>query len=252
MLPVIMLSACSTIKQWFPDKEKDYQFTTEIPELVLPPDLQNPQTPSLPMAAPAPIEPAQAIAPSGDEIETVVEPENPAPDINPAETTMITGAEQAAPDTAAPDDSVATASPEEAVKTSSGSASVSYQVDIISVDGQNGLRIHTSFANAWRAVDKALSRKAIEVNARDQDNKQFIVRYDPDEHDVQDSSFWDEVDFFFYGLKGKEKAYILKLTESGQWSDLLVFDEESQPASDVGAVKLIKLLEETIKSDFAR
>lgn len=32
-------SGCSTIKSWFPDKEKDYQFRTEIPELVLPKEL---------------------------------------------------------------------------------------------------------------------------------------------------------------------------------------------------------------------
>ncbi|MGR9114362.1 MAG: outer membrane protein assembly factor BamC [Gammaproteobacteria bacterium] len=32
-------SACSRIKSYFPDKEKDYQFKTEIPELILPDDL---------------------------------------------------------------------------------------------------------------------------------------------------------------------------------------------------------------------
>lgn len=32
-------SACSRIKSYFPDKEKDYQFKAEIPELVLPDDL---------------------------------------------------------------------------------------------------------------------------------------------------------------------------------------------------------------------
>ncbi len=36
---LINLSACSTIKTYFPDKERDYQFTTEIPPLILPPDL---------------------------------------------------------------------------------------------------------------------------------------------------------------------------------------------------------------------
>lgn len=36
---LINIAACSTIKTWFPDKEKDYQFTTEIPPLILPPDL---------------------------------------------------------------------------------------------------------------------------------------------------------------------------------------------------------------------
>lgn len=33
------VTACTYIKSYFPDKEKDYQFTTEIPPLKLPPDL---------------------------------------------------------------------------------------------------------------------------------------------------------------------------------------------------------------------
>jgi len=36
---VIALSGCSRIKGYFPDKEKDYQLTTEIPELIVPADL---------------------------------------------------------------------------------------------------------------------------------------------------------------------------------------------------------------------
>ncbi|MDP3333928.1 MAG: hypothetical protein Q8S55_18390, partial [Methylococcaceae bacterium] len=38
------LSACTTIKEAFPDKEKDYQFTTEIPKLIIPADLANGST----------------------------------------------------------------------------------------------------------------------------------------------------------------------------------------------------------------
>ncbi|OYV20391.1 MAG: hypothetical protein CG441_409, partial [Methylococcaceae bacterium NSM2-1] len=34
------LSACSYVKSLFPDKEKDYQYTTEIPPLILPDDLK--------------------------------------------------------------------------------------------------------------------------------------------------------------------------------------------------------------------
>lgn len=44
LYPIILFfvaaSGCSTIKSWFPDKEKDYQFRTEIPELVLPKELE--------------------------------------------------------------------------------------------------------------------------------------------------------------------------------------------------------------------
>ena len=36
----VNLSACSTIKSWFPDKEKDYHYHKELPELEYPPDLQ--------------------------------------------------------------------------------------------------------------------------------------------------------------------------------------------------------------------
>jgi outer membrane protein assembly factor BamC len=44
VLLAIILSAgsgCSQIKSWFPDKEKDYQFKAEIPDLVVPDDLDH-------------------------------------------------------------------------------------------------------------------------------------------------------------------------------------------------------------------
>ncbi|MDP2179650.1 outer membrane protein assembly factor BamC [Methylicorpusculum sp.] len=42
VLLIILLSSgpgCSRIKSWFPDKEKDYQFKAEIPDLIVPDDL---------------------------------------------------------------------------------------------------------------------------------------------------------------------------------------------------------------------
>jgi len=41
VLLVMSLSACSRIKGYFPDKEKDYQLTSEIPELQVPEDLSD-------------------------------------------------------------------------------------------------------------------------------------------------------------------------------------------------------------------
>ncbi|GAB4261935.1 MAG: hypothetical protein Kow0065_12510 [Methylomicrobium sp.] len=40
VLPLLAGAGCSTIKSWFPDKEKDYQFRTEIPELILPKEME--------------------------------------------------------------------------------------------------------------------------------------------------------------------------------------------------------------------
>jgi len=68
------LPACSYVKSLFPDKEKDYQFTTEIPPLTLPADLGKNSILNTPVAAPA-VEPAEDAAPAEEqaEAEPVVE-----------------------------------------------------------------------------------------------------------------------------------------------------------------------------------
>lgn len=40
---IIALSGCGQVKEFFPDKEKDYQLTSEIPELIIPEDLSGAQ-----------------------------------------------------------------------------------------------------------------------------------------------------------------------------------------------------------------
>jgi outer membrane protein assembly factor BamC len=56
------VTACSYIKSYFPDKEKDYQFTTEIPPLKLPPDLDKNAELSAPAADSAEPVPGQSAA----------------------------------------------------------------------------------------------------------------------------------------------------------------------------------------------
>ncbi len=68
------MSGCSTIYSWFPDKEKDYQFTTEIPPLTLPADLGKDSILNTAVAAPV-VETAEDVAPADEpgETELVVE-----------------------------------------------------------------------------------------------------------------------------------------------------------------------------------
>lgn len=73
---LVNVSACTYIKNLFPDKEKDYQFTTEIPPLVLPPDLSGdsitkaPSAPATETAEKA-ADTASADAPSTEETPTI-------------------------------------------------------------------------------------------------------------------------------------------------------------------------------------
>jgi outer membrane protein assembly factor BamC len=67
---LLNLSACSVIKSYFPDKEKDYQFTTEIPDLIVPPDLA-PNSPAKAPAIAAPVAQAVEAPPVTHKIDTV-------------------------------------------------------------------------------------------------------------------------------------------------------------------------------------
>jgi outer membrane protein assembly factor BamC len=195
------LSACGYIKSLFPDKEKDYQYTTEIPPLIWPNDLRHNSTPAHPAATIAP--PVAASAPAASS-------EN----------------EPAIPDTA--------------IKVEQVKAD----------DGASHLRVNVPFIQAWRMVGKALNRKSIEVTERNQDARQFTIEYDPGEHaQAEDGSIWDEVTFMFGGIQGNEKTYRLKLTETHQQTDIVVVDEDQKPLADADSVKLLNLLETTLKAD---
>ena len=117
--------------------------------------------------------------------------------------------------------------------------------------GENRLRINVPFSRAWRIVNKALSRKSIEVTERNQEARLITVQYDPDEQKVEDGSYWDEVVFMFSGIQSNEKTYLLKLEENNHQTDIVAVDEDQQLLSDAASFKLLTLLQETIKADLA-
>ncbi|MDO9423567.1 MAG: outer membrane protein assembly factor BamC, partial [Methylobacter sp.] len=160
---LLNVSACTYIKNLFPDKEKDYQFTTEIPPLVLPPDLANDSVAKVPSAAPAAEATDVAASDSTDE---------------------STGVEPFAPQT----------------ETDQDIDRKLIQLELVDADqGTKRLRIGASSVTAWRMVGKALSRNSIEVPDRNQEERLFHVQYDPNKQVVEDGSFWDEIVFFFTG-----------------------------------------------------
>ncbi len=197
---LLNVSACTYVKNLFPDKEKDYQFTTEIPPLVLPPDLAGDAIASVPSA------------PVAETASATPEPE-PAPSV---ERKLI---------------------------------------PVALVDAEEGiqrLRIGAPVVTAWRMVGKALSRKAIEVTNRNQEERLFYVQYDPNAKEVEDDSMWDEVVFLFKGLQINEQEYILKLVENNLQTDVIITDKEQKPVATPEGLSLLMLLHDTIKADLAK
>ena len=226
------LSACSYVKSLFPDKEKDYQYTTEIPPLILPDDLKKGYLPdvirSSPSAPPPSANLADATVPAAAVNALNEEDKSAAPATN----------ESPAPSTATESEPVL---PNTAIT-----------VEHIKLkDGENRLRLNVPLTNAWRMINKALSRKSIEVTARNQETKLITVQYDPDEQKTEDGTYWDEVKFMVSGFQGNDKTYLLKLEENNQQTDISVVDEEQKILSDDASVKLLTVLEETMKADLA-
>lgn len=213
---LIDVSACTTIKNLFPDKEKDYQFTTEIPPLVLPPDLAGDASAKLPTPPAAPATtPSAPSAPAAESVDEV-------PAYTPTETAPAIDRKL-------------------------------IQVELIDAEsGAKRLRISAPSEIAWRMVGKALSRKSIEVTKRNQDERVFDVQYDPSKQDVKDGSVWDELVFMFKGFEANEQAFIVKLQESNGQTDVMILDKDQKPVSDDASLSLTMLLYDTLKADLAK
>jgi outer membrane protein assembly factor BamC len=227
---LVNLSACSSVKEMFPDKEMDYQFTTEIPKLIIPSDL----------GAPAPS--ASSTASKNTETTTATAPETenkPEAESKPEESENQTAnSEKTSTDTAA-DDQPAIDPKSITVDILESSNHISY------------LRINTPFSTAWRAVSKGLSRQSIEVSERNEAEKTFTVQYDPDEKPIEDGSYMDEINFMFHGFQSNEKEYVLKLVETNKQTDMVILDSEQKPVTDEGSLKLLKVLRQSIKANLA-
>lgn len=278
-----LLAGCSTIRNWFPDKGKDYQYTTEIPALVLPPDLLKDD--SLKLIKPPSVAGGAATTPAQDTLATegattealptdTGSPSAPAAAANKA----VAGAEPAiVQDVSGTGSAVAKTPPTDIGSPAAPAATETQSVAeatastgqtnappakhepipvtmLKSADGFDYLRVGQPFENAWRTIDKALSRKSIEVSDRNKTEQLFWVHYDPDEQSPQEHSFWHDAFFMFNGFQsGKnEQEFIVKLVSNAQQTDVSILDKEQKPAKDAAAVSLLKLIQDTIKVDFAK
>lgn len=224
----LSLTACSTVKSWFPDKEKDYQYTSEIPPLTIPADLGKNYHVGSANVTPA-------VTPLSIHSDANVLALTPKPLTEPLKSDKNPLA----------DNPVINQEPVQ---------SKLIAVDLLpNVNSAHHLRLGVSAEKAWRIVAKALSRQSIEVTERDQTNGLFSIQYDADEQQIADGSYWDELVFIFKGFQSNDRAYQLKLTEDNQQTDVIVLDGiTAQPLADTASLNLLTLLQKTIKAEMQK
>ena len=212
-LPLIG-SGCSTIKSWFPDKERDYQFTSEIPELIVPTDLK---AGALTMVA---------ASPRAEDIHAdVSEPRAEATrESAPIETESAAAIEtpQVAPVSALPVGS--------------------------------SLQIDQPMKQAGRIVARAMSRQKLEIVERNIDKGYFYVRFDPDATTVVDEdSILDEIKFLLGDDPSQELEYRVALHEiNPQLTEVSVQNSEGKPLATRAANQLLKMITDAINQDVSK
>lgn len=217
---VLSLSGCSTLQSWFPDKEKDYQFTTELPPLVIPLDLT--KKPSLPSRA--------------------ASTQLPAPKIEDTVQNSLRNQKEVVK-------KVEDVSAIVAARPALSEEEISKNEIQLSLTHENtpALNLNVPLARAWRIVSKALSRKGIEATKHDNENRQIHVQI-ANVKSQPEKSLWDNTVEVFNPFTQNEEKYILQFNEVNAKTSVTVLDEALQPITDD---KLLASLFDSIKADLS-
>lgn len=225
----LSLNGCSTLQSWFPDKEKDYQFTTELPPLIIPADLI--QKPSLPISHRSTV------------TEPVVTTKKLIESKKSAEKTLTSKAEPPAPIVNRP----TLTEPETEV--------INNKIEIrLTHENVPTLHLNVPSARAWRIVGKAVSRSSgIEIIERNQDNQQIRIHV-ANEKPVAESetSFLEDSLSVFDGFVNNDTAYVLQFHEVDSTTAITVLNSELQSLEDNSDNKILTILFDTIKADLSK
>jgi outer membrane protein assembly factor BamC len=192
------LSGCSTIQSWFPDKEKDYQFTSELAPLVIPPDLMHKaKTPSRLTALPPVLEKTPDIP--------AIIAKQPIDNRQPVNSDTIPLNR---------DDIQLTRSDD---KTSQFSLNVPYE-------------------RAFRIIGKAISRSGIEVLERSEEAKTIKIQVTQAPTAPVEKSFLDETLSMFDIFEADEKIYVIEFTENNGKTSATLLSSNLKPFTQSNAV----------------
>lgn len=208
----LALSACSTVQSWFPDKQKEYRYSSEIPPLEIPPNLVGTMEGASGVAD-EPAEPAAATAAAGS---------TPAPEGAMADSPI--GKYRPSP--------VGAESTAALAKDSTGAHIV----------------IEAPFPNAWTMVEKAVNRMRIEIKDKDRSQKVLYVYYSENAKPFE-PSWTDDILSPFGGSKHRddEREYQVRLEDLGDvLTKVRVFDSAGQAQSEGEGYHLLQTIQQKI------
>jgi uncharacterized lipoprotein len=214
-----LLGGCSTIEGWFPDKQKQYQYSTEIPPLEVPPDL----TASTIDGARGGNRPAW---------ESPASPDDSGSTPSDREATPAPGAEMN-PDSA------------KAMRAGKG-----HPAPMLAENAADMplIEVQAPFDITWAEVNKALGRMKMEIIDQNRSDGLYFVHYAKDQKPYEDKGFFGDVAEMFGNGPGGTQEYRIKLEEKSGVTSIYVLNAENQPQKDGPGLDLLKQLNETLQN----
>jgi outer membrane protein assembly factor BamC len=214
-----LLGGCETIGSLFPDKQKQYKYSTEIPPLEIPPDL------------------------TSSTIEGAVSPRGATAGDETASGASVVTATSGETSGEAP--AAEAESPRPAASASKGDEAATLAQ---SSDNVPLIEIDAPLEIAWIEVAKALGRMEIEISDQNRADGLYYVYYGGDKKPYEDRGFFGDVAEMFGKGVEQSKEFRIKLEQKGKATTVYVLDADSKPQMEGPGFELLKHLHETLQS----
>jgi outer membrane protein assembly factor BamC len=114
---------------------------------------------------------------------------------------------------------------------------------------QVSLTVHDEIARAWRLTGVALDRVGFAVEDRNRSDGVYFVRYNDPMKDTEDPGLLSKLAFWKDDDKDidKENRYQVKLTPSGDTTDIVILSEAGARDNSPTAVRILTLLHEQMR-----
>ena len=171
-----LLGGCETISSWFPDKQKQYKYSSEIPPLEIPPDLKT------------------------STIEGAVAKRGVSGSEESGEDKPVSGTEDVPEPRAEEPDR-----PKAAPRKPESAPTLAQSADDVPL-----IEIEAPFERAWVEVSKALGRMELEISDQNRSDGVYYVYYGGDKKPYEDRGFFGDLAEMFGAGTELSKEYRIK------------------------------------------
>lgn len=219
-ITLLALQGCSVVSGWFPDKHKQYQYSTEIAALEIPPDMT---------------------ASTIDGVNTA----------NRAAWQSPASAEDAAADSPRTDNEYAMPPSEmkpesaDAVRASKGHAP-----PVLAQSSQDVplIEVQAPFEITWAEVNKALGRLKLEITDQNRSDGVYFVQYGGKIKPYEDRGFFGDVQEMFSGSPDPTQEFQVKLEQKGSATSIFVLNMDGKPQHEGLGLELLKHINDTLQT----